>query len=214
MLTAVIDSSTRASLGPRRSPGVARRAGAPRPRRGPALRALAATLACAVYAAFGFACVADRVGLGSGAAGPVPATPDAGRTEDAGGPAPGDDAGDAGLDPGAPDLGGSDASGTDDVGSPDAGGADAGAGDLGTATGTDAGPPCGGRCTAAETCVAGACLRCGGSLQPCCDGDRCSDGFACVLGVGCTACGGSLQPCCKGAVPCRDLRRCTGGLCL
>lgn len=97
-----------------------------------------------------------------------------------------------------------------DLGAPDLDVArvDLGQPDLGVLAPIDLGPPpmpCGGACTASETCVLAACVTCGGGLQPCCPMARCIAGHVCALGVGCARCGGPRELCCAGGI-------CNGGL--
>jgi hypothetical protein len=104
---------------------------------------------------------------------------------------------------GAIDLGGSDVG--RDLGMPDLGVApvDLGPPDLGVIAPIDLGPPpppCGGACTASQTCVLGACVTCGGGLQPCCPMNRCATGHVCALSLGCVRCGGPREPCCGGGL--------------
>jgi len=134
-----------------------------------------------------------------------------------------DDAGDA-IDAGqmsVADLGGAvDLGGTDvgrDLGAPDlaVSPVDLGPPDLGVGAPIDLGAPpapCGGACTASETCVFGRCIACGGGLQACCAMDRCVAGHVCAFGVSCVPCGDSLQQCCESG-GCNGTLACSFGFC-
>gem|GEM_PF-7078712 len=116
----------------------------------------------------------------------------------------------------AMDLGGTE--GGRDLGAPDlaVSPVDLGPPDLGVIAPIDLGPPpapCGGECTASQTCVLGACIACGGGLQPCCPTDRCISGHVCALGLGCVRCGGPREACCGGGI-CNGALSCSGiGFC-
>lgn len=67
-------------------------------------------------------------------------------------------------------------------------------------------------CGPSEACHDATCVPCGGSLEPCCDGDACEPGAVCADAT-CVACGETDQPCCAGDT-CADGGECVDARCV
>ncbi|KAI9006768.1 hypothetical protein DFJ74DRAFT_689355 [Hyaloraphidium curvatum] len=61
------------------------------------------------------------------------------------------------------------------------------------------------------TCSGGICVACGGTGEPCCASDTCSEFNTCSSGT-CESCGGRAQSCCPTGTSCQGTDMCSSGM--